>query len=135
MTLDHGRTFSEEWQSEVTHSLRGWRLTIRSTTGAILADARPTGLPTHYRISTQDAAAELRRARAEHPWRLLAEGELIAGIHVGARLERTTGRLGQITIGPAAGSQPDPLHLLIAALICIYAETRTPAPWFEGPPS
>jgi hypothetical protein len=65
----------------------------------------------------------------------LSERELVASIHVGATLARTTGRLGEITIGPAAGSQPDPLYVLIAALICIYAETRIPAPGLPGPPS
>jgi hypothetical protein len=135
MTLDRGRTFSEEWHTEITHSLRGWRLTIRSTTGSALAQAQPTGIPTRYRINTPDTTADLRRARAEHPWRLLDERELIASFRVGARLARTTGRLGEVTIAHGARSQPEPLHLLITALICIYAETRTPAAGFAGPPS
>lgn len=63
MTLDRGRTFDEEWHTEITHGLRGWRLTIRSSTGTTLAQAQPAGIPTRYRIAAQDTIADLHRAR------------------------------------------------------------------------
>jgi len=134
MTLDRGRTAEGEWQTELSHSLHGWEMKLHSSAGTELARARPTGIRTHYSVSTPNEHADLRPARGDRPWRLLVGDELVASVQVGARLTRTTGRDAEITLGSAAASQHDPLYLLIAALICLFADTRIPAAWIPGPP-